>query len=210
MPKAKFDQIIFIRRLVLGTICNVEIKNRDGSMAGNCLNGLRALTHFLATQGKMRDQVAFYQGRQFLASGVKRKGGGIIEVCVDFPEFLKGREGQPDHVKLGNEHLVYWTLRRSAEKPASYIPKLNEEYIYFYEETRIGDDRVGHLYANVYEAGVGRTGSCGSGAVAAAFSANQKYGGCFWAVHFPGGALSVRVDTLDNRVILGGPTERIS
>lgn len=219
-----YDQAISYRPNSTGQI-DVQILNKDGSEAAQCLNGLRALMHHAVGKLGIIDETVFCQNGIYLASGVFRPGRfedqDIIEVYVPFPDFVQGAnpvsakavKDKPDEVNLGNRHKVYWldkfyhcgkggfmeVLPKKGYKPL----EANEEYVCTVNEEQ--------LFVNVFELGVGATGSCGSGAVAVAYSASQRYpaGPSKWAIQSPGGALYVRVAIDEKRVYLSGPIDRV-
>lgn len=222
--KDVYDQAISYRLSNTERI-DVRILNKDGSDAEQCLNGIRALMHYAVSELGIIDETVFYQNGIYLASGVFRPGRfedqDIIEVHVPFPDFVHGADpvsvkavkDKPDEVNLGNKHKVYWLdkfyhcgkggfmegLPKEGYKPL----ETNEEYVC----TVNGEQ----LFVNFFELGVGATGSCGSGAVAVAFSAYRRHpeGPSKWAIQSPGGALYVRVAPDEKRVYLSGPIDRV-
>lgn len=197
-PDQEYDQAIYFQTGGVGDgAVDVRIFNRDGSEAGNCLNGMRALSDLLHTQAGIKGKIRFLLNGIVLAESWEdetSKG-----VTVDFPKYQPGEVGKPDRVVLGNEHLVHWRVKESVSLPHDYIPRINEEFIL--------DRKEKDIFAIVYEKGVGETASCGSGAVAIGYSAFQRYGQCESYIHYPGGELQVQIG--DSKIYLSGRTKRL-
>ncbi len=96
--------------------------------------------------------------------------------------------------------IVYWG-RHYRNHPKFKPSGTNVNFIY-----PLGSNKI---QARVYERGVeDETPACGSGAVACAVFANQKYG---WhspiRVQFPGGILQVEFEAEYEKIFLNGPVE---
>lgn len=168
-PKGiSYDQLIGfqIDEVLDDTVkAQVAIKNKDGSMAKNCLNGMRALAQRLHSTGSSGKRIAMLRDDVLLAIG--KQVGGITCVEVPLPRaYHTEHAGSPWFVDVGNEHLVYMVGSESEiDRPAGYVPEeYNEEFVFpLPKSSPFHDYGVGVW---VFERGVGRTGSCGSGAVA--------------------------------------------
>ncbi|MCC7197167.1 hypothetical protein IT413_03135 [Candidatus Peregrinibacteria bacterium] len=193
----EFDQLIKFE-IVSDKNVSVNIFNRDGSKAKNCLNGLRALMNLLSLKYEIFGPTEFSQDNILLAVGITVKNQS--EISIKHPAIEPGGTKSIDHVTLGNEHLVNWIIGDVVKIPSNYIPKLNEEYVY--QMT----DNI--LKTRVFESGVGETGSCGSGAVAVGVSAFNRYGLTESVIDYPGGKLQVKI--CGDLVSLRGPTQLIS
>ena len=151
-------------------VLEVRIKNADGSMARNCLNGMRALGDFFHTQRHVRNRIKMVQNGLLLAHS--SLAGEIPGVEVDLPRAYDTElEDGPDFVDVGNEHLVYHVKSAdSIPRSADYVPDVaNEEFVFGVNLKRAQANVV------VFEKGVGLTGSCGTGSVAV-FSSLIKRG----------------------------------
>ncbi len=202
-PKNDYDQLIYFtqpeivarKRMEM----NVKIYNKDGSEAGNCLNGMRALADLAFTQLGIRKKITFVQDGLILAESFRDNvRAGVV---VDRPLYKKGTGRHPDKLDVGNQHFVHWPKSQRVEKPRNYVPKVNEEYVLWRNKTALG--------VVVYEAGVGETPSCGSGGVSVVESAFQKYPeeGNEWSIHFLGGTLYAKIGKL--KTFLSGPVKRV-
>ena len=188
-----YDQLIFFT-LIDEKKVEVKIFNKDGSLAGNCLNGLRALVHYLDSELKINHPLDFFQNNKKL--GFSTFKNHKFYIGVEIPEVVETKN--PMRIKLGNEHLVFWHLGLNFNKPQNYIPQTNEEYILNYNGN-IATTRV-------YESGVGETGSCGSGAVAVGYYLFLKYGNKEFVIRYPGGDLETIIE--NNQILLSGPILR--
>lgn len=185
------DQLIAYKDPV-NNIVKVKIFNRDGSEAQNCLNGMAALADLIYARDAVRDDLAFVLGQKVVARAIRGPKGTLI--AVDTPEYKRGDEF--DEVTLGNRHKVYWDEVAVPYKE----PGVNEEYVHFSDQLQIG--------VTVYEAGVGKTESCGSGAAAVGYSAYKRLGWTCGRVFSEGGGINYEV-TPDQVVLLSDSVERI-
>lgn len=199
--KTPFDQAIYFDQPDVNTpTLDVTIYNTDGSQAGNCLNGMRALTHLAFEElGIGKDnQIKLVQNGILLAVGfVDEYGTGVK---VKFPEYTRGNGDEPDTVNLGNSHEVHWLTNNNdtLNIPDNYKPAINEEYILAIDGNK--------LTVRVFERGVGETGSCGTGAVAVLYSAYQRFGMKNVLISYPGGTLEGSIK--DDGITLRGPIQQ--
>jgi diaminopimelate epimerase len=179
----------------------VGILNPDGSSAEMSGNGTRiAAAWLMARTGSTRARV--HVGPRTVA--VRRTDDGLYEselgpVEVGAPEVVDGIELIP--VSVGNPHAV---VAGDPNQIGNVGPRL-ERHPRFPEGTNVQVVRVerpGEVTARVWERGVGETAASGTSAVAVA-AATHEEGEV--VVHFPGGALQVRIG--GNRAWLIGPAQ---
>jgi diaminopimelate epimerase len=188
---------------VEGDEVTVGIVNPDGSRAEMSGNGTRIAAAWLMRRtGRALARVNV--GRRTV--DVRRTEDGLYEselgpVEVGAPEVIDGIELVP--VSVGNPHAVV------VDDPAligELGPRL-EGHPRFPERTNVQVARVerpGEVVARVWERGVGETAASGTSAVAVAAA---THGDGEVVVHFPGGDLTVRLES--GRAWLTGPAEPI-
>jgi len=186
-----------------GVEAEIVIWNPDGSRAELSGNGTRIAARWLA------DRSGAGEGRIRVGQGVThaRISGELVEqelgpVEVGPREVVDGIELVP--VSVGNPHAVV------VGDPSEIvrIGPLLETHTRFPERTNVQVarvDRPGRVTARVWERGVGETASSGTSAVAVAAA---THGEGTVVVSFPGGDLTVRLET--GRATLIGPAERLS
>ena len=169
----------------------VEIYNKDGSIAKNCINGARCLTKFVQDEGLIAN-------KELLANTLgglwhlKAHKNGDYSVKFTNPDNLKIKDNLPPEnsknkhviqfrdqeielgvIDLGNPHAVIF---EELNKETS-LEKIGEELQgsdWFPEGVNLG---IGKIVSNneidlrVFERGAGITLACGSGACAAALIA---------------------------------------
>src|SRR4051795_5269337 len=195
----------------------MDHRNADGSYAEMCGNGIRLFLHVLVTEGLL-DRGTCEAGVLVGTRGGPRRVGAVPggDYWVDMGParpFRRGEAGMPGGalrglaVPMGNPHLACLTdvpvdsIDLSAPPvvdPALFPEGVNVEVVNVLEPGA-------HIRMRVYERGVGETRSCGTGAVAAAYTALTASGAATGTVtvDVPGGRLSVRV--ADGTTVLTGP-----
>jgi diaminopimelate epimerase len=189
---------------VEGATAEIVIWNADGSTAEMSGNGTRIAARWLA-ECTGRESVAIRVGPREVAARVLPDGRveqdlGAVEVGPS--EVVAGIELVP--VSVGNPHAVV------TGDPAeiSRIGPLLETDPHFPERTNVQVARIdgpGRVTARVWERGVGETASSGTSAIAVAAA---THGEGTVVVSFPGGDLTVRLES--GRATLIGPVERVS
>jgi diaminopimelate epimerase len=182
---------------------SVVIWNADGSQAELSGNATRIAAAWLARRTGV-DAVTIVVGERevhvrFRADGLAEQEMG--EVRVGEPEEAEGVRFTP--VDVGNPHAVV----EGDPAEVTRIGPLLETHSRFPQRTNVQVARVdgeGEVTARVWERGVGETSSSGTGAVAVAAACR---GEGETLVHFPGGALTVRIR--DSRATLVGPAEPV-
>jgi diaminopimelate epimerase len=160
-----------------GALWFMDYRNADGSIAEMCGNGLRVFVRFLldrdltggpvvriATRNGIREATALPDGRIRVAMGPVVIGSRLVLVRM-----TNGVEFKAVTAEVGNPHAVSFADNldelplHTAPRwdPADEFPHgVNLEFV-----RRLGPQ---HIAMRVYERGVGETGSCGTGTVAAA------------------------------------------
>jgi diaminopimelate epimerase len=180
---------------------DVTVWNPDGSQAELSGNGTRIAAAWLGERTGARD-VTLTLGPRTVA--VRTLPDGRVEqemgeVRVGSREIVDGIALTP--VDVGNPHAV---VEGEPNEIAAVGPAL-ERHPRFPQRTNVQVARLdgpGAVTARVWERGVGETASSGTGAVAVAAAC---VGEGETVVHFPGGALTVRIK--DGRATLIGPAE---
>jgi diaminopimelate epimerase len=184
-----------------GDDVTIAIVNPDGSRAEMSGNGTRIAAAWLMSRTGSTDARVHVGPRTVR---VRRTGDALYEselgpVEVGAPELVDGIELIP--VSVGNPHAV---VLGDPAFIGEIGPRL-EGHPRFPERTNVQVVRVerpGEVTARVWERGVGETAASGTSAVAVA-AATHHDGEV--VVHFPGGALGVRL--AGGRAWLTGPAE---
>jgi len=166
----------------------MQIFNNDGSMAGNCGNGLRCIGELLmSASGK--DQVSIALADRIVSA--ERSIHGIrIEMGA---ASISGKTDAHIDVEVGNAHSVFF------EAVEDFPTDRNVEIV----TGQVAD----HVYIDIIERGAGHTPACGSGACATAAA--------IWhveshvrplTIEMPGG--TVTVSGTPNNLILEGPVKQ--
>ena len=180
----------------------VVIWNPDGSTAELSGNGTRIAARWLVSRTGASEVRIRVGPRETVAR--MRRGDveqELGEVAVSEPERIAGLEVVV--VDVGNPHAV--VVGDPDELPR--VGPLLETHPRFPDRTNVQVARVdgpGEVTARIWERGVGETSSSGTSAVAVA-AATHGEGDVL--VHFPGGALRVRLE--GGRATLIGPAERV-
>jgi diaminopimelate epimerase len=165
------DQIIF-SNLVSDTSCHVRFFNQNGTEAMMCGNGLCALTKYLG------QHCSYVIGDNEAEGSIDDDGFSIVRLPK--PTTIESRD-QYDIIDVGNKHVV------CLKKSDNVLGLLDDYNVHF-----ASVDKSGVIMADTFEKGVGRTMSCGSGAVAIAFACGSMHSEN-QIVH-PGGSLYVLFD----------------
>lgn len=183
-----FDQMLILRSDESGrTHCRIDIRNRDGSRAEQCGNGVRAVALWLSE----REEVP-------TVFGLRTEGGEIEVRCVDRARFetdlgipertpaaigLSGVEAFPWSVDVGGEHLhahgvclgnphlvIVEAETASADRLETIGGVLGAHPALAYGANISLAAPIGRHRAElrVHERGAGATRACGSAAAAAA------------------------------------------
>ncbi|MGC6403940.1 MAG: diaminopimelate epimerase [Candidatus Comchoanobacterales bacterium] len=183
-----FDQLLWIEKD--HDIVNMMIYNADGSQAFNCGNGLRCVAAYVNHHwGAIYTQIRI--GNQLYPFV---ENNGCYSVLMPSPSHLI-QMGHFDLVEVGNRHLVLWQ-----DETIQNIESLSKQYDANVHQVTMQE---GGLILKPFERGVGWTQACGSGALAAYWSAHQR-SKAISMVKMPGGSLHIQPDS--NGGWLSGPT----
>lgn len=210
----------------------MDYRNRDGSKAEMCGNGIRVMARYLvdnelakidsgstlpiATRSGIKDLTATASG---FAVDLGRFAISEEEVLVKASGLRVPRPGL--RVELGNPHVVVALadMDELEQLDLHRIPILdpepsagaNVEFVVLDEPLIV--EGVAGVSMRVFERGVGETLSCGTGVAATALAVRHWAGGQqnHWKVSVPGGDLGVRVFPTENgeHVSISGPAELV-
>jgi diaminopimelate epimerase len=185
-------------------VAEIVIWNADGSTAEMSGNGTRIAAAWLGERNGHSRVTVRVGPREVTAlvhpDGTIEQELGVVEVGareqIDGIEFVPVSVGNPHAVVVGDPTEI------------GVIGPLLETHGRFPERTNVQVVRLdgpGEVTARVWERGVGETASSGTSAVAVAAA---THGSGTVVVHFPGGDLTVRLQS--GRATLEGPAERVS
>jgi diaminopimelate epimerase len=199
----------------------MDYRNADGSVAEMCGNGVRVFARFLIEQGMVSGPELAVATRAGTRT-VRVEADGQLTVDMGGAAVLGEGEVQAGDLRLpglaisvGNPHLACVISQPVAAvdlsgpsvlRPAALTAGANVEVVRV-----VGNHEI---EMRVHERGSGLTLSCGTGAVAAAVSAAVSTGewqgdaGRAWAVHVPGGRLTVTPSATAS--LLTGPAEIVA
>ena len=140
------------------------------------------------------------------------QGGNIVDMkpIMNYPVIVDGRELLLNLVSTGNPHAVYFSHHPVSDFPLYQLgPKIEHHEIFpkrvNFEVARVVNRK--QIEARVWEAGVGETLACGSGACAIAVIAKlQGFIDSKVDIMLKGGLLAVEWDGV-GEVYLSGPAE---
>jgi diaminopimelate epimerase len=191
----------------------MDYRNRDGSIAEMCGNGIRLMARYLVDRGHQAPgifPISTRSGKKFIST----PESGDITVNMGQVSLLPGEvkcekpsiQGTGVKVDVGNPHTVFFVDSLAEAGDLNLTPKLNPESPdgTNVEFVHLRDD--GELEMRVYERGVGETQSCGTGTCAVALAATIRAGAKLpskWIIYPPGGRLVVEIDSHSNAILTG-------
>jgi diaminopimelate epimerase len=212
----------------------MDYRNRDGSVAEMCGNGIRVFVDLLLHHGliDLNDGHSVPIGTRAGIRDVTRSASGHYQVDMGRWEltgddplvFVRGLDvPRPSvFIRVPNPHAVVVVASEDELESLDLhdIPVLHPEMPdganveFVVPGDPIVVDEVGRIRMRVFERGVGETQSCGTGAAAAALAARHLLGETAphqWRVQVPGGHLGVRMFPAHDgeHVGLSGPAERV-
>ena len=212
--------------------------NADGSEGEMCGNGIRCLARYALDREMISPDTSPVSVETMsgvlqvtpIREGDKIVGGRVImgeprlraedipvlapglEVVIDYPLHIDGRELSISCVSMGNPHAVAFLDEPVEDFPLHELGPLVEHHDLFpqrvnFEIVNVTDPS--RLKARVWERGSGLTMACGSGACAIAVAARlHNYIGDEVTIALPGGELRVEWSGQGN-VVLEGPVEEV-
>ena len=227
------DGVIFALPGQEGTNYTMRIFNSDGSEPEMCGNGIRCLAQFVAELEANKSQVEY---RIHTLAGVITPqiiSDGQVKVDMGMPKLLAseipttlspdekviaqplevaGQSWSVTCVSMGNPHCITF-VEDVASVPLEIIGPQFEHNSAFPQRTNtefIQVVRRDYLKMGVWERGAGATLACGTGACAA-LVAGVLTGKCdrTATVELPGGCLTIEWSSVDQRLYMTGPAERV-
>jgi len=220
------DQILIVRSSAdPGCLAAYEIRNADGSPAGQCGNGARCIALYLQMQGANASHFMLDSPAGPIA--VTSCDDGEFELDMGQPRFaseqvpvnLTSQDGQYQlespfgrlqfgAVSMGNPHallLVADVDQAQVTDIGSYLGRHSS----FPEGCNVGFAQVldrSSIRLRVFERGAGETLACGSGACAAVAILHQSgLVGSEVRVFLPGGLLVIKWPAIDRGIRMKGP-----
>jgi diaminopimelate epimerase len=224
------DQILILRSPTRpGCLAAYEIRNTDGSPAGQCGNGARCIALYLQMNGADAEQFMLESPAGPIA--VTACADGEFELDMGKPRFdaaqvplsLVSNDGlyQLDSpfgtlrfgaASMGNPHAVL-QVESADEAPVEAIGRFLGKHAAFPQGANIGFAQIidrGHIRLRVFERGSGETLACGSGACAAV--AILRRAGLVdgtVSVFLPGGTLVIKWPDSELGVRMKGPATHV-
>lgn len=156
-----------------------QVYNANGTLAKQCLNGVRCLAHYINDYGLNKKKILRLNIQQqsvicdLLSPIVVKTTLALNEHC-QYQEAYSSFSIAVDRVMIGNDHLICWDVQR--EGRPKVLAELKEAG-YSLDQFNISFAQYGHsaLELETWERGVGRTSSCGSAALAAFLAYNNRF-----------------------------------
>ncbi|AVP99658.1 diaminopimelate epimerase [Ahniella affigens] len=222
------DQLITIHAGTDGAAARYRILNQDGSVAGQCGNGLRcvaawlwrdnpALPNPLLIDGDAGRMVCerLADGRIRAAIGEPMFAPAQIPFMADEPAahyLLELADGSIDigAVSMGNPHCLV-VVPSVDQAPVATLGALLERHPRFPDRVNVGFAEVvsrAAIRLRVFERGVGETLACGSGASAAVAILRQRdVVDATVGVDLPGGHLDISWAGPGSTLLMSGPAQ---
>ncbi len=206
-----------------------EFFNSDGSEASMCGNAARAVSYWYYSEVKNKKHVNFKTPTQNLSAEILESDDelkiGAVKVWLKSAKFIAEDHGYKiydsgvphlcvylDNPDINDESFDFVRSTFKTEAKSLRFPKVLDEkgsnVTYFWKSRRKSPRHNGHeLCAVSFERGVEDwTEACGTGAIAAAYYANDNLGVKFPIyVQMPGGVLTI--DESESRTSLSGPAQ---
>lgn len=193
----------------------MDYRNRDGSLAEMCGNGIRVMARYLVdnqladagrisigTRAGIKELTVPATGDISVDMGVVTTIPGSVVVSVD------GSEHAATKVDVGNPHAVVFVDSLDAAGPLLTAPIVSPENAFpagvNIEFVRVDGER--EVSMRVFERGVGETRSCGTGTCAVALATAERFGllgPSSWIVNVPGGTIRVDLDAAGHAIMTG-------
>lgn len=198
------DGVVLIEPSIIAD-CKMKMYNADGSEGAMCGNAVRCVAKYLAERKNLKKRVLLIETDSGIKTLFMPETSGDISVDMGLAEEkeMPSLPFAPTYVKIGNEHLVFFTPYREEtllgiERSGLFQDGINVEFV-----ERVKKDEC---FVRVFERGSGETLACGTGACAVAtayFSKKKGADGVF--VTTKGGTL--RVEKRSGHLYLSGDAE---
>ncbi|MBD8525167.1 diaminopimelate epimerase [Pseudomarimonas arenosa] len=206
-----------------GAVLAYSIRNRDGSVAGQCGNGARCVAAWarragiLPERGGLLDSPAGPIEVRFVEQQVELRMGrvsfdhqdvGFVAGSEPLEIVFAGQWWSFALASMGNPHALI-EVDEISTAPVAELGAALQADARFADSCNVGFAEVvnmQHIKLRVFERGAGETLACGSGACAAV-ALLQRAGRCTSpvAVDLPGGRLRIEVDRTTGEVSMRGP-----
>jgi diaminopimelate epimerase len=193
----------------------MDYRNRDGSFAEMCGNGIRVMARYLVDRGFHSAgifPINTRAGMKYLAvpeaGDISVNMGQVQEEYGEISVQVNGHSRTGYNINVGNPHAVVFVddltdvgnleIAPHVEPDEEYPDGVNVEFVQILAN--------GELAMRVHERGVGETQSCGTGTCAVALAAtlkSKKKLPATWVINPPGGRLVVEVDAHSNAILTG-------
>jgi diaminopimelate epimerase len=193
----------------------MDYRNRDGSLAEMCGNGIRVMARYLVERGHQNSgifPISTRAGMKYLAvpdhDDISVNMGQVERIPGAITVSANGHSWDGLNINVGNPHAVVEVDAIAEAGPLidapsvtpeeAYPEGVNVEFIAFRPD--------GEIDMRVYERGVGETQSCGTGTCAVALAASLMKGQRLprtWFINPPGGRLKVEIDSHYNATLTG-------
>jgi diaminopimelate epimerase len=225
------DQILLLYPPRLpGSAARYEIRNADGSVAGQCGNGARCIALYLAMDGESEAAPMTLESPAGLIS-IGRCADGEFEADMGEPAFaaelvpisIKPHDGRYKldttwgtvefaAASMGNPHALV-TVEDVDSAPVDTLGACISRHSVFPEGCNAGFAEVldrDNLRLRVYERGAGETLACGSGACAAmAILRRENRVNEVVNVYLPGGLLVIKWPGIGSSIRMKGPAVHV-
>lgn len=199
LDKHHIDQLILYHPLSL----QIKIFNRDGSVAKNCGNGLRALGHHLYKHSPSPSDLCHIQLNNQTYWLHNKSHGPTVETWVQVGQpIIKCSTSLEQGItpytlmSVGNDHLVVWNYPICIKLISAYCQQFNVSFAYTLPDIPSKPNTPFPIYLQTYERGVGWTQSCGSAAACMTALAQHYFPNTLnlkWEINTPGGVLKTQM-----------------
>lgn len=222
-----FDQMLMIGPGDVDSDFSYDIRNADGTAAGQCGNGARCVAQWLVAEGVVLEGATLrLRGPSAVARAIVERPGWVrvdmgepvfepARIPFDAPSLapsyaldVDGRKVEIGAVSMGNPHALI-QVEDVARAPVVRLGPKIEKHPRFAAGCNVGFVEIverDHLRLRVFERGVGETLACGSGACAAmAILRLREKVDARVTVELPGGSLLLEWSGPGTSMQMSGP-----
>jgi len=193
----------------------MDYRNRDGSSAEMCGNGIRVMARYLVERGHQGAgifPINTRDGMKYLAvpetEDISVNMGKVGEVFGEITTTSNGKTWTGYNINVGNPHAVVFVedMDQIGDLKSAPLVSPEDEYPDGVNVEFVQVLPNGELKMRVHERGVGETRSCGTGTCAVALAATLHAGKPLpakWIINPPGGRLTVEIDGHSNATLTG-------